>query len=233
MRTLRRVERGTRPLLLELRRTLRVGGRVPERARPSRRDEIAAVFRGVRRFRKEPNLRAARRFDRRFLSSVVDDLRDARPRFRVSFRTSVRVFRRLRRRDLAFDASGSQSALCSRSRRRSRRAPLVGGAFCSVDELVAERDAEFPFAERRSLFPLGAPVRVGRGRLLDPVERSAQNRRRTSGETSRRDGSQLDFRRTPVRRRTRVFSGVRRDERGLRPSVFLTRSRFFPPFRPF
>ncbi len=223
MRTLRRVERGTRPLLLLLRRAFLDG----ERARPSRRVPDAAGFR--RRLRTR--FGAARRLDRRLLSSVGARSRDARTRFRFPFRASALVFKRLRRPRLAFDRGAALSLFRPNPRNRTRRASGVRAAFRSVDELAVKRSAELPFAERRSLFPLDASFRSRRGRLLDFIERSAEKRRRTPSDSPRLDGSQLDFRRTSFRRRPRFFSSVRRDERAVRPFVFLTspRVRFFRP----
>lgn len=232
MRTLRRVERGTRPLLLELRRTFR------DRARLAFR--FAAEFLDVRRASSnaEPERapsgagrrfdlleRASRRVDRRLLSSVGDDLRDARSRLRVPFRSFFYVFRSLRRRTLARFGNAAVSFPRRNVAARSGRVALVRLPFYAVDALAGKRDAELPAPKRRSFFPLATPFRARRRRLLDFSDRSAFFGRAERRTPSRRRGSQLDFPRTPFRRDKSAFRGVRYDASRPEKALFLTAAR--------
>lgn len=207
MRTLRRVERGTRPLLLELRRTFRDRARLavrfasefPAACRADRNAESERAPSGAGR-RLDVFKRASRRIDRRFLSSVGDDLFDARTSFRVPFRSFFCVPRSLRRRSLARFGNAAFAFPRRNVAARSGRVALVRLPFYAVDALAGKRGAQFFTPERRSFFPLAASLRARRRRLLDFSDRSALVERSDRRAPTRRRGSQLDIPRTPFYR---------------------------------
>ena len=198
MRTLRRVERGTRPLLLELRRAFRDRRRAERRVETARRTVGSVPSRDGRR--RRPVALRSRRVERRLLSSLGVDFRDGRSNRRFSFRTVLLILQAFRLRDLAFVVAVARPFFLPSAAVRTRRGSIVRGDFYVADALVGKRAAERPLAESRPFFPLAAPLRSRRRRLFDFVERSASSRRRDRSPPSRRVGPQLDFPRTPLRR---------------------------------
>ena len=225
MRSLRRVERGTRPLLLKLRRTFRDRARFAAEFRTARRaSRSVATERAPSESVRRGSLleRASRRIDRRFLSSVDDDLRDAWSSVRVPFRPFFRVLRLLRRRALARLGSAAVAPPYRNAPSRSRRVAFVRLPLRAVDALAGKRAAELSTPKRRYVFPLAASLCARRRRLLDFSDRSAPSRDRKRGAPTRRRGSQLDFPRTLFRRAQSGFRSVRYDAPRPKKALFLT-----------